>query len=390
MAKLRVGVVGIRRGAAYVRILKAHPGAELVAACNRDPKRYEALQASTNELLDGVDYVTDFDELLRRDIDAVVLANDAHEHASFAIRALRAGKHVLSEIPATPSVSQAVELVETVEETGLVYMMGENCCFMPYATEARRAYQNGELGQLQHADAEYVHDTSSGWEALTRGDPSHWRNVRPSTFHCTHALGPVLYATDTRVERVVAMESPNRAGHAIGRQSGDAGVFMCQLSNGATARILISHGGIKREPSSLWLCLYGTGGTFETDRRVRERVLLFGDAGWTSKNLEDASMALDVHGARSLPDELSEIARRHRSHGGADFYVVHLFLESVAGRWENRLDVYRALDMSLPGLLAQRSITSGNAPVDVPDLRDPSMRNVWRDDPWTATPLWAQ
>ena len=46
--------------------------------------------------------------------------------------------------------------------------------------------------------------------------------------------------------------------------------------------------------------------------------------------------------------------------------------------------------MSLPGLLAQRSITSGNAPVDVPDLRDPSMRNVWRDDPWTATPLWAQ
>ena len=74
MAKLRVGVVGIRRGAAYVRILKAHPGAELVAVCNRDPKRYEALQASTNELLDGVDYVTDFDELLRRDIDAVVLA----------------------------------------------------------------------------------------------------------------------------------------------------------------------------------------------------------------------------------------------------------------------------------------------------------------------------
>ena len=45
-----------------------------------------------------------------------------------------------------------------------------------------------------------------------------------------------------------------------------------------------------------------------------------------SKNLEDASMALDVHGAQSLPDDWSEIARRHRSHGGADFYVVHLFL----------------------------------------------------------------
>lgn len=388
MGKTRVGVVGIRRGASFIRILAAHPNAELVALCSRDPDRLAAFKESGGMPDGEIAHFYDYEALLDADLDAVVLANDAHEHARLAIQALRAGKHVLSEIPATPSMADAVELVETVEETGLVYMMGENCCLMRYGTEARRAYQSGELGELQHADAEYIHNTEKGWERLARGDSRHWRNVRPSTYHCTHALGPVLHATETRVERVVGMESPNREGTRIGRQSGDAGVFLCQLSNGANARILISHGGIKREPTSLWLCMYGTKGTFENDRRVRERVMIFGDDGWVEKDLEESPISVEVHGGAPLTDDVKRIAAEHGSHGGADFYTVHLFLEALAGRWENRFDVYRALDMSLPGLLANRSIVDGNIPIDVPDLRDPKARDHWRNDRWVPTPVW--
>ena len=44
------------------------------------------------------------------------------------------------------------------------------------------------------------------------------------------------------------------------------------------------------------------------------------------------------------------------------------------------IDVYRGLDMSLPGILAHRSILNGNKPMDFPDFRDPAQRDLYRND----------
>ena len=74
-------------------------------------------------------------------MDAVVLANYAHEHAPFAIKAMRLGKHVFSEVSPVQNMKEAVELVETVEETGLVYAYGENYCYMPAPMEMKKLYQ---------------------------------------------------------------------------------------------------------------------------------------------------------------------------------------------------------------------------------------------------------
>lgn len=52
-------------------------------------------------------------------MDAVVLANYANEHAPFAIKAMRAGKHVFSEVLPVQTIKEAVELIETIEETGM-------------------------------------------------------------------------------------------------------------------------------------------------------------------------------------------------------------------------------------------------------------------------------
>ena len=68
-------------------------------------------------------------------MDAVVLANYATEHATFAIRCLRAGRHVMSEVLPSETMAQAVELIETVEETGLVYTYAENYCYMDLTFE---------------------------------------------------------------------------------------------------------------------------------------------------------------------------------------------------------------------------------------------------------------
>lgn len=78
-------------------------------------------------------------------------------------------------------------------------------------------------------------------------------------------------------------------------------------------------------------------------------------------------------------------------HGGSDFYTMHFFLESILGRpgKKHAIDVYRALDMTLPGTLGFRSIMQANAPMEVPDLRKKSLRDKHRNDRWCPDPKMA-
>ena len=70
-------------------------------------------------------------------------------------------------------------------------------------------------------------------------------------------------------------------------------------------------------------------------------------------------------------------------HGGGDFYTMYYFVRKILGYEdgiENSLDVYEALDMCLPGLLAYKSILSGNSSIDIPDLRNKDQRDLYRND----------
>jgi predicted dehydrogenase len=121
-----VGVVGVGRGQSFMRSAQA-TGMTLVAICDTWEER---LQQVGKEL--GVATFTDYDAFLQHDLDAVVLANYFHEHAPLAIKALRAGKHVMSECAAYHTLAEGVALTRAVEQTGKIYMLAENYPYMAY------------------------------------------------------------------------------------------------------------------------------------------------------------------------------------------------------------------------------------------------------------------
>ena len=83
--------------------------AEVVAVCD---KRVEGLKMHQKMHRDlPITYYNNFKDFIRYDMDAVVLANYAHEHAPFAIQAMKAGKHVYSEVLPVQTMKQAVELI---------------------------------------------------------------------------------------------------------------------------------------------------------------------------------------------------------------------------------------------------------------------------------------
>src|SRR5665213_336003 len=102
---IRVGVIGIGRGQSFARGASAAVGMELVALCDTWKDR---LKSAGKQY--GVATYTDFDKFLEHDMDAVVLANYFHQHAPFAIKALAAGKHVMSETAAAKTLGECVAL----------------------------------------------------------------------------------------------------------------------------------------------------------------------------------------------------------------------------------------------------------------------------------------
>ena len=95
-----------------------------------------------------ITYYTNFDDFFNHDMDAVVLANYANEHAPFAIRLLYSGRHVVSEVLPVETLAQAVQLVEAVEKSGKVYSYAENYCYFLATQEMKNSTGGGISGSL--------------------------------------------------------------------------------------------------------------------------------------------------------------------------------------------------------------------------------------------------
>lgn len=375
MAKLKVGVFGAARGRVMISVLKSHPDAELVAVCDKYKPLLDEVAAGAAEAGIDVAVYEDFEAFFKHEMDAVVLANYANEHAPFAIRLLNSGRHVLSEVLPCETMSQAVELIEAVENSGKIYAYAENYCYMDQTFEMRRRYENGEIGEIQYAEGEYIHDCAAIWPQITYGEKNHWRNRAYSTFYCTHSIGPMMTISGRRPVQVIGYETnTNLAGpYKYGLNGGCAGIEMVTFDNGAIAKSV--HGALKREPGSVNYQVYGMKGMMETERFDRTKLNVYIEGDKLCKG------SLENYVPAKFVD--ADLAASFSSHGGSDFYPTHFFLEKILGRpngLKYSIDVYTAVDMGICGILAYRSILNGNIPIAVPNLRNKSERDAFRND----------
>ncbi len=371
---IRLGVFGAVRGMTAVELCLQYPEAQLVAVCDRNERALQNCLDYVRKLgAEPPAAYSEFDAFIEHDMDAVVLANYATEHAPYAIRCFEHGKHVLSEVVPVQTLKEAVELVEAQERYGRVYGYAENYCYMPAPTELRRLYRSGELGDFRYAEGEYVHACYTGWDSITYGVRDHWRNRAYATFYCTHSIGPILHATGLRPVSVVGFELPLEQRFIdVGCRGGlgSAGIEMITLENGAVLKSL--HGcGLVREPASVWFSIYGSKACAESDRwgKTFKKLTLYRDG------------AEDTEEYTPKPTIAGELAA-NGGHGGGDFYTLYYFLEKILGKpdGENCIGLYEALDMFLPGLMAYKSILAGNARMEVPNLRCRADREKYRGD----------
>ena len=375
--KIRVGVVGVGRGLSMGTAAEA--GLELVALCDTWAERL----ATAGERL-GVATYEDYEAFLEHDMDAVILANYFHEHAPFAVRALAAGRHVMSETAACHTLAEGVALVRAVENSGLTYMFAENYPFSATNQEMRRLYQKGAVGEFRYGEGEYVHPDPAEVRLGRSCGYDHWRNWIPATYYCTHSVAPVMFITNTRPEKVngfvVPFDFDDPTLALTARRSDTAAAIICRMDNGAVLKSL--HGGLRGHGN--YVRVHGNAGLMESTRHGDRQRLRVWREPWEKRRGEPTETVYK-------PDFPVHHERATRAgHGGGDFFTGYHFAEAIRTGEPPYLDVYRGVDMSIVGVQAWRSALADSAPVEVPDFRRESVRRKHARDDWSPDPARAR
>ncbi len=147
----RAAVIGAGYwGPNLVRNFRGSPDWDLVAVCDIDQGRAAKVVGPRST----VDTESSVDRLLTRtDIDAVAIATPARTHASLALAAFAAGKHVLVEKPLSPNSVEAAKMFHAAQDAGLTLMVDHTYCYTPAVQYIRDTIARGLLGRVLYVDS---------------------------------------------------------------------------------------------------------------------------------------------------------------------------------------------------------------------------------------------
>lgn len=375
MKELKIGVFGLWRGMAYIKVALKMENVKIVALCDKSKSRLESAKEKCGE---DAKCFSSFDEFIDSGMDAVFLCNYFHEHAEYAIRAMEKGIHVFSECTAAVTLADCVRLCETVEKTGCKYMLAENYPFTAPNLEIERLVSGGTLGDILYAEGEYNHTgPREELERLTPGK-NHWRAFLPRSYYLTHTLGPLMYMTKHTPIKVSAnaVHSNILEQYSDFRHNTDAFAMMnCITDKGALFRFT----GCAAMASKNGYRVCGEFGGAETGRSLGKSVNLVYHSWVVPEGAEQNSTYTPEWG-----DDAEAVG--NAGHGGGDYWVVKNFVDGVLDGKEFFFDVYRGCTMSAVAILAWRSCLEDGKTYYIPDFHDKEARNALKNDTLSPFP----
>lgn len=375
MEKLKVGIVGLRRGAAHVRSFLKLDQVEVVAVADRFQFLRDRAIAMAAEAGRSIKTVAEFDEMLSMDIDAICVSTNGKQQCAHVCKALNAGFHVLSEVPGAYTPEEWVQIRNAVQLSGKFYMLAENSCFLDFTRYWRKWLLDGRMGAISIAEAEYLHHlpntlerpdgtrispTSAARDGIADVTPI-WRADQPPIQYLTHELGPMLEVLDDRCVSVTCRSAPNRNLDAPLRVDGQIALF--ETARGVLLKIMVTLD--TERPFEHRYYLYGVEGSaewFESEKICRRHFRDRARSGWERIKISHAAAGDEISG-----------------HGGTDYKVAMHFANALLQGRPSPIDVYRAIEFSLPGMIASRSAELGGMPLSIPDMRP---------EPFTTTRFW--
>ncbi|MEM2926940.1 MAG: Gfo/Idh/MocA family oxidoreductase [Candidatus Bathyarchaeia archaeon] len=145
--RIKVGIAGLGRSGwnIHARTLEKLPDKYRVVAVSDpiDERRQEAITKF------GCKAYSDFDDLIKdEEVELVVISTPSHLHAPHTIKALEAGKHVVSEKPMATNLHEADTIIETAKKSPKIFTVFQNSIFSPDYLKVKEIIQSGKLGRI--------------------------------------------------------------------------------------------------------------------------------------------------------------------------------------------------------------------------------------------------
>lgn len=417
--KVKVGVVGFSFGVDFTSLFNKHPDVEKICVADLKPE----LREKAKSMFPNIETYESYDEMLEKaDINCVAIFTQRHLHGPMVIKALKAGKHVYSAVPIGCTIEEIAQIVKLVEETRLIYMMGETCYYYPSAIMCREKYKEGAFGKFVYAEAQYYHDIREMYDDFKRSGGEKWRRVAgiPPMFYPTHSISMVFPAIEDYAVQVSCVGlRDDYPDDIFGEEKND---FENPFSN-ETAVFKMAGGGVVRinefrrvginKPSTYITCFYGEDGAYDCvankhflqtapletrNGEMRERHIedisdqlmpyfftrfkngeekLYRGRPWSDN--ESPVCIAAIEGATPIQEKerarLPKSFREHTVDDGCHFCTHPMLIDDfVRAVVDNKLppnNVWTAARFMVPGLIAHESALQGGKLLDIPDFGAP-------------------
>ncbi|MEK7408592.1 MAG: Gfo/Idh/MocA family oxidoreductase [Acidobacteriota bacterium] len=364
---VRVGVVGGGFGTSFHWHL--HPHSQVTAVCDIRPDR---LQRLAEVYRCGSVYKSYREMLKHPELDAVAVFTPAPLHVWMAIEAMRAGKHVISAVPAGMSVDELERLLETVKQTGMKYMMAETSYYRQETITCREWAREGRFGTIFYSEAEYHHEGLLPLMFDDRGFPT-WRHGFPPMHYPTHSTGMVVPVTGERLVEVQAIGWGD--GHEILQTNQYKNPFwnttgFFKTSKGHASRIAVfwhvAAGGAERG------AFYGDRISYIMARPERSpntvvRITKGGQLELDADGYPQGSVSIEAYQQPDYMERLPEPLRVKSGHGGSHTFLTHEFVSAIVEDRHPAVNVWEAIAYTLPGIVAHQSALRGGEPMKIRD-----------------------
>ena len=373
MKKLHVALVGLGFGGAFAPIYKEHPNVGKLTLFDTNP----AVLKNTSDYIGGADCAGSFDEILSDpSVDAVHLVTPIPLHADMTVAALEAGKHCACTVPMATSLDDIRRIVKAKRKSGKNYMMMETTLYTYQYFYAKRMKEAGEFGKIQFFRGSHYQDMA-GW-------PDYWMGL-PPFWYGTHAIGPMVGLSDSRICRVNCFGSGTMAEWMVRRYGNPYPV---------ETAIFEFENGLKGEATR---SLFETARLYQEGMHVlgSEKSFEWGFADWDAPIITTLGAPVDGRGRpttaetvpmpnyyEDLPEELWHFTvggnydplnpqdslkmGAGAGHHGAHAHLVHEFVMSCVEERKPWIDEHLGGNITAAGICAHESALRNGEPVIVP------------------------
>lgn len=393
---VRIGVIGLgQRGSEAVERLSYIDGVEIVALCDKYHDRVASAQKSLEKMQRPPAREYSGEEGWKalcesNDIDLVYTPTPWHLHTPIAVYAMKNGKHAATEVPASKTIDECWQLVETSEKTKKHCMMLENCCYDFFEQLTLNMTRQGMLGEIVHAEGAYIHDLSHDWLFNKNAYADMWRlkenASRNGNLYPTHGLGPIAQCMNInrgdKMDHMVSMSSNDFSLNGLAKEMaakdsffneftdkpyrGNMNTSLIRTYKGKT--LMIQHDVSSPRPYSRIHVLSGTEGS--VGKWPSPERIAFGHR-WIKKEELD-----ELYKKYSPPivKHIGAIAKDVGGHGGMDFIMDWRLIDCFRNGLPLDEDVYDAALWSSIAPLSESSVAKKSKTMNIPDFT----RGAWK------------